>query len=322
MTLRWDEFIFIAILLCNFFTAVVYLLLGVLVIVPARELEREEDAEEETEELHDKNGAYVLRFVVMVLCPVIGPLFFAASYLYRVMRFQLDLNDVVFRKDRVRTQIRADENRERNIVPVEEAVVVNDRRSLRMALMNTIKGEMYKAELSSISLALNANDSEAAHYAASALSDILNEFRVKVHRLYMKMREEAAEQTACEKELIDFMDDILSQKVLSGLEQKRFTGMLEEAAESLYKKDPLEFTEQRYESVCMRLLEINDFDNTEKWCARLKVWYPDTLAAYACRLKLYFTTKNKEAFFRMLEELKRSDVVIDNEVLELIRVFN
>ena len=70
-----------------------------------------------------------------------------------------------------------------------------------------------------------------------------------------------------------------------------------------------------------RLLEAENYVEAEKWCARLAGQYPDCLAAYTCRLKLYFSTKNREAFFSTMAALKRSAVVIDNETLELIKVF-
>lgn len=318
MALTREEFVFLMIFLINLLVAVIYLLVAVLFVVPVRARKKEGE-----EILRDKRKAYLLRFLVMVLCPVIGPLFFLISYLLyiTIFRFQVDLEDVIFSKDRVRTQVKADEERERNIIPVEEAIIVNDKRSLRMALMNILKGDT-RGSLSSISLALGSEDSETAHYAASALSDILNDFRVRVHRMKLEMQEEEPEQTECEERMIDFMDDVLRQNIFTGLEQNRYVHMMDTTAEVLYGKDPLKFTEQRYENVCLRLLEVEDFANTEKWCRRLQEQFPDRLAAYTCRLKLYFTTKNREAFFQALGELKKSHVVIDSETLEMIRVFN
>ena len=54
----------------------------------------------------------------------------------------------------------------------------------------------------------------------------------------------------------------------------------------------------------------------------MKEQYPDELASYTCRMKLYFAEQNREKFFETLETLKRSDVLIDNETLELIRIFS
>ena len=48
----------------------------------------------------------------------------------------------------------------------------------------------------------------------------------------------------------------------------------------------------------------------------------NTLEAYTCQLKLYFTMGEREKFFQVMQELKQSDVIIDNETLELIRIFS
>ena len=76
------------------------------------------------------------------------------------------------------------------------------------------------------------------------------------------------------------------------------------------------------EEYTRRLLEIEDYEEAQKWCMRLAEQYPDELCAYTCRLKLYFTIRNREAFFQTLDALKKSDVVIDSETLEMIRVFS
>lgn len=46
-------------------------------------------------------------------------------------------------------------------------------------MLNVIRGD-YQNSLSSINLALNSEDSETAHYAASILQDVLNNFRSQV----------------------------------------------------------------------------------------------------------------------------------------------
>lgn len=50
--------------------------------------------------------------------------------------------------------------------------------------------------------------------------------------------------------------------------------------------------------------------------------YPDELVSYTCQLKLFFMGNDREHFFEVLNKLKKSDVIIDNETLELIRVFS
>lgn len=313
-----NEYIFLIVLFINFLVAVVYVLWGMVVVVTARFKEQKEAVEF----LHDNRRTYLLRFIVMLLCPVIGPLFFLCSYLLyiTIFRSQVDLEDVIFSKERVRIQLKADEERERNIVPIEEAIAVNEKKNLRMAMLNIAKGEIQNS-LTSIALALNTEDSESSHYAASILSDELNLFRIDVQRVYQEMGKEGSTETECEEFLLKYMNGILKQGVFSNLEQKKYVHMMAEAAENLYRKRVMGLSEQHLESVCLRLLEIQAFDDSDRWCQRLAERYPNSLSAYTCKLKLYFTMKNKAAFFQTLEALKQSDVVIDNETLELIRIF-
>lgn len=319
MSLTWSESFFVIVFLVNAVVAVLYLLIGILIVVPIRNRKREDEAER----LHDNRRTYLLRFIVMLLCPIVGPLFFLVVHLLylTVFRFQVELDDVVFSKERVRTQLKADEERERNVIPLEEAIAVSDKKSLRTAMLNVLRGEIQNS-LSAISLALETKDSESSHYAAAILSHELSEFRMEVQKLYLGIRDEEANQTECEDMMISYTDNVLRQKVFTELEQVRFVRMMVEAAESFYVKNPAAITEKQYESVCLRLLEIEDYDNSEKWCIRLSAQYPDRLSAFTCKLKLYFVVRNRKAFFQTLDALKKSDVVIDNETLELIRIFS
>ncbi|MCI8927883.1 MAG: hypothetical protein HFI96_09265 [Lachnospiraceae bacterium] len=319
MTLSREEQIFLLVLIINTVIAVIYFLVGILIMVPVRGRKKKEEAER----LRDNRRTYLIRFIVMLLCPVFGIVFFFVSHLLflTIFRRKVDLEDVVFSKERVRTQLKADEDRERNLVPIEEAIVINDNKSLREVMLNTVKGDI-KDFLSAISMALDTEDSESAHYAASILSFELDEFRLEVERLYEEIKEEEPGETGAERKLLDYMNVILKQKVFTDLEQKRYVRMMADVAETFFEKNPLEITQEQYENVCLRLMEIREYEKSEKWCLRLSEQYPDQLSSYTCKLKLYFVIKNREAFFQTLDGLKASDVVIDNETLELVRIFS
>lgn len=247
MTLTFEEHVFLIVVILNTIIAVLYLLIGSLIMVPIRNRKREGEAER----LHDNRRTYLLRFIVMLLCPVVGPLFFFVVHFFylTIFRFQVELDDVVFSKERVRTQLRADEEREMNVIPLEEAVAVNDQKSLRAAMLNVLKGEI-RNSLSAISLALETKDSESSHYAASILSHELSEFRMEVQKLYLGIREEAQEQTEYEDMMLGYTDNVLKQKVFTELEQRRFVQMMAEAAESFYMEGAL-FYHYFYNDVSM-----------------------------------------------------------------------
>lgn len=316
-----EEMIFLIVCILNLVVSVIYLLYGI--GIRATIHDKQEEDVEKTDKRKENRRTYLIRFIVMVLCPIVGPLYFLFSYLISVMIFRqsVDLEDVVFSKERIKARLKADEERERNIVPLEEALAVSDKKSVRMLMLNVIRGNV-KESLETIMTALDSEDSETSHYAASVLRDELNEFRGNIQKMYSEIKEEEDNETGCEEMLIDYMDMIFGQKIFDQMEQRRFIMMMDEAGESLYSKNAARFTPERYESICLKLLELKEFEKVQKWCTRLEEQYPDELPAYTCRLKLYFTMNDREQFFGVLDELKQSRIVIDQETLELIRVFS
>ncbi|MFR6135096.1 MAG: hypothetical protein ACLUI5_16975 [Fusicatenibacter saccharivorans] len=68
---------FVVLWIVNALIALIYLLIGALVYVPACDLKQEQGEEVQ----YDNRRAFLIRFIVMVLCPVVGPAFFLCSYL-------------------------------------------------------------------------------------------------------------------------------------------------------------------------------------------------------------------------------------------------
>ena len=268
------------------------------------------------------NGSYGLRAIVMLMCPVVGACFFPFSYLlYRVFFSKpVDLADVVFSKERVRTFVHAEEDRERNVAPLEEALEVTGADDLRSLMMNVVRGDIQKS-LASISLALNCEDTETAHYAASVLQDALNDFRMNVQKQRKLILKGDKKQALYAEVLIDYMNQVLEQKVFTDMEQRTYVNTMDEICDILYSVDREHLTSSQYEAISLRLLEIEEFDKCRKWCERAEYQYPNSLATYTCQLKLYFNSGQRNRFFEVIEALKKSAVVIDSETLELMRVF-
>lgn len=231
------------------------------------------------------------------------------------------MEDVIFSKERVKTYHRADEERESNLVPIEEALAVSDKESLRTLMMNVVRGDV-QSSLASIVLALNSEDTETTHYAASVLRDVINDFRQKAQEYYIAMKRGGEEGADYACLLIEYMNRVLRQKVFHDIEQNTYIAMMEEACIFLDDNARERLTVHYIEWLCVLLLKTDSFERMKFWCDKSRQLYPGELSTYTCYLKLYFTQGKKEAFFEELDRLKKSDVVIDREVLEMIRVFS
>ena len=298
-----QERTFVAILVVNLIITILYLIINLF------------------RKKNNKRG-FLIRVVVMLLCPIVGAAMLLVSYICFLVFFhkEVDLADVVFSKERVKTYVHADEERERNLVPVEEAIAVMDTDDLRRLMMNVAHGDV-RQSLATIALALDSEDSETSHYAASILQDILNNFRAKVQKDYQEMKAEEEGRADRAHVLIDYMVPVLKQQVFTEMEQKTQVNILDDVCEMLFEADPEGVTIDEYEAAALRLLEIGSYERSKTWCERLANRYPDALSAYTCQLKLYFSMGEKESFFRVLNALRQSGVSIDQETLEMIRVF-
>ncbi len=306
-----QERILLVIFAANGVLAVLYLLWGVLI--------RPWVGKKET---YAGRVKYSILFLVMLLCPGIGLLFFLlGQLLFRyVFHQKVELSDVTFSKERKQENTKEDIAEKLNIAPIEDAIAVSDKNHLRSLMMNVIKGDVQKS-LSAISLALESEDSEASHYAASVLSEELDVFRKTVQSVYEKIGEKDEKQAEYCIYLIEYMHGVLVQKVFIPMEQTQYVHLLAEVGEILFQQSGGTMQSEFLEWIFMHLLAIRDFTLADMWSQRLVQTYPYMLAAYTCRLKLYFHLNRHEDFFRTMEELKHSDIAIDNETLELIRMF-
>ena len=270
----------------------------------------------------EKLGSVWMKAVMMLLCPGIGPAFILLSFfLYKIFSFGgVDLSDVVFSKDRTEKFVHPDEDMEKNMVSLEEALEVTDKKSLRTLMLNVIRGD-YRKSLASITLALNSEDSETSHYAASILQDVLNDFRSGVQEKYLQCQEKNEQQEENCIRLAEYMNSILEQKVLTDLEQHSMTEKMKEVLETAWQLDKGKISSTTYEEICLRLLDIKDYADCDTWCERAMEQYPRVLSSYTCKLKLYFSCGEKEKFFRVMKDLWELDITFDNETLELIRTF-
>ena len=270
----------------------------------------------------NKEKSILIKAIVIALCPVVGIVFFGLSYLwYKVfMSAPVDLEDVIFGKDHPKFETKAEEDKERNMIPLEEAIAITEKQDLRTLMMNVVSSDI-KNSLASITLALNSEDTETAHYAASVLQDALNDFRTMVDKEYKLILEDAPDKYERCRNLIDYMDQVLSQKVFIEMEQRNYVAIMEAVGEILYMGEPESIESDQFEKISLRLLGVEDFEKCEKWAERARIHWPQALSSFTVQLKLFFAMNRKDDFFRIIDELKASPTVIDKETLELIRVF-
>ena len=309
----------------NTIGAVLYFFYGFFKTVKTGKPKKEQAVDENEQTappIQNSFAKYALQSVFILLCPIVAPVFLLlGNILYRlIFRTEIDLAAITFSKERVNVIELPDMEEEINLVPMEEAVLIEDKENLRHLLLNVLRGDITKS-IHAVTKALNSSDSEASHYAASAIMDIIAEFQRNTLKFQSQLENDPndAEVNAL---FIDYLDNMLHSGIFSEMELKTYTYMLEDTVENMHSHNPAEFKTTYFCSVINALTKIGDLQRAEKWVEQIQNECPDDIEMYRCVLRYYFETKNKEQYFKFLQKLKSSTITIDKDLLELIRIFN
>lgn len=232
-----QEVIFLAVILTiNTMIAAGYLIYGL-----AFRVKKEKDEKDPVR--------YVILSLFMLLCPVIGPAFLGFGNLFYHLFFDtsIDLAAITFSKKRVDVVERPDESDEINLIPMEEAIMINDKENLRNLLLTVLRGDVKKS-INAVTKALNSSDSEASHYAASAIMDIMNEFQKTLQKFYAQMDAEP-DDTEVMVLYINYLSEMLGAGFLSELEEKTYIYSLQKVCERLFHADQTQLKPMHYTGI-------------------------------------------------------------------------
>lgn len=269
----------------------------------------------------DKRKLRWRRFWILAICPVVGPVYMALSEAFYHV-FYRQQHDLTMQKDEKRSvEVVAipDTNDELNVVSIEEAMIVSHKSDLRRLLLNILKDGADNS-LDAIVLALDSEDSEASHYSASAIADSLARFHEKVRELTEKL---AVDENDAEtlRELVEYMLWYLGKNVLSDREQRMYLQKTADYLSRLIDVSPGDATSGFFSQLTELAISAEDTELAALWAKRCAELYPDNLDTYAANLHSAYASGDVAGFRRWMDELKRSKVVVNKEMLDLIHTF-
>ena len=258
-------------------------------------------------------------FIFMV--PVVGFSYIIIGLsVKRLSRMKtVDISEVSFNKEREKLVLPPDQEVEMNYVPIQDAMAVSDTGSLRRLLLNTMLSNA-KGKISNVAVAVDSEDTEASHYAATIVTDVLSDLRAAAQGMIdsMKKRPEDVELNLL---TFDYIYKLLDLEVLSTVEQEAYVHTLDDIGENLFIYNLWYMTSSHYLQMTDMSISIKAYTMADKWGERAERYRPDELDTYKTRLHLYYKQQNYAAFFKCLDELKNSDVDIDKESSDLIDIY-
>ncbi len=257
----------------------------------------------------------------IIIVPLFGILYIVLSQLllYSRRNIKVDMNDVSFSREREKLIISPDRDIEINFVPIEDAIMVSDKKSLRKLLLDTmLRGN--KKTLSSISVALSSDDSETSHYVASLIMELLSTARTKIQTLVDKLNKNQ-EDVELNLELFNYICEILDMNIMAEVEKETYIYLLNDITNILFEKNLWYLTAKHYLKIIDLFISIHDFNMAHKWLNRAVEYRKDDLETYKGKLHFYFAQNDNIAFIDTLNELRNTDLIADDEIMNLFHLY-
>lgn len=245
---------------------------------------------------------------VMVLVPLWGPLL-VVLLIARSAVSGADLKDAALESLRINDELRRsilvhDREADAGVIPLEEALIVNDpadRRRLMLSML-TEEPDAYLAQLQAAKL---NDDVEVAHYAATAVAQISKESDLKLQQL------ERAFKTDPSSHNLDAYCDFLGAYLDSGLAEGRVAQIQrQQYARLLARRCEREDGPALRIRYATALADAGVIDKAEDVASQLVIDAPDEQDVWVLSLRLAVMRRDGDEVHRVIEAIDKQHVYL------------
>lgn len=266
----------------------------------------------------------LLKLVVVAVLPVVGwllPLFWPKA-VYRKSKQQFDeyvlsqQEEHTVRRIGVYKQLERD--KELNIIPIEEALLVSEHQTRRRVMIDVLKQDTINY-MEILQRAVSNEDTETSHYAVSAIMEIKRKLLLALQDLSVKY-----ESNQSDVYVVTTYAEVLREFMKSGFLDARtimkyrytYLSVLEQFIE-LSEQSDWAFQEKVDTELILELVA-----NAEQSAQLYLEHFPKSEDAYLCLIKVYYVTKSYTKLQMTLDRLKQAPLRLSNQALTMVRFWS
>lgn len=211
-----------------------------------------------------------------------------------------------------------DYRKEVNVIPMEEALILNNSSIKRTMVVDMIKKDIFK-HINLLKKALKDEDTETSHYAATAITEIKRELTIYMQELASKYNNDKSNE-----EILTAYAKTLKKYIKSGLLDRfnysRYLEMYQEVLSNLLCVNNPKF--KYFTDIIDCCLERRQINKAQDYCQKFKEAYPMSEKYYLAKLKICYVLRDRENFSLTLKEMKSSNLKLSNKGLNVIRYWS
>lgn len=269
--------------------------------------------------IREKKLYVLFRGITMLFCPIVGVSCYFFSFLFeKILRDEnIDYSNLSVDKSKQEFLASVDKERELEVLPIEEILTVSVAKDRRKAVLNMMKMNMNE-NLGLLRKAVENEDSETSHYAASALADIISKFQLQLSDLQV-MYDSDRSNRENNIEFLDAVMRILNSGGLIGVEKMKYDYMFINLLINLenYHSDAIK--EEYYAMMVKSLHSVGRMQEAEEWADKFLKHYPETEKSYLNVMYIKYILGKEEDFNEVLSKLRKSNVALTQKGLDIVR---
>lgn len=254
-----------------------------------------------------------------VFVPVIG-LLMCMIMLIRLKsgRHEMEAGETI-KKFKIQNVEYVDEERLRSVVPASDALSISDESERRSYLLGLLRQRDMSSLRDTLKMALTNKDSEASHYAASAIMELQRES-------YAVMSEKEKLYEAMETKTYDTavsyawsIMSYLESSEVGQLENYMFREKYENVMKDILESFPDKVQNEDFENLIDMFLKQGRLEEASLYADKYLQQLPMSENSYVYIMKTAYARGDNEKFNKALEGIRASKVVLSPETLTLVR---
>lgn len=266
-----------------------------------------------------KRSYVFIRGIIMILCPVTALSCYFFSYMQDMIfkKQEVDYANLSMDKTKKEFELGIDKETEMKMLPMEEVLTVSTTKDRREAMINLLKTDV-SDRLGLIRKAVENEDPETAHYAASALTDVFGKFTGEVNHLQAAYDSDRSNREINE-EYIDVVLRILGSGALFGVEEMTYLYIYTGLMENLMKHHPKAVNGEQCAMMVKALYKEGKSAEAERWAELSLEKWPDEEQSYLNILYIKYNLGKEDEFYKYLKELTGSGIALSRKGLDIVR---
>lgn len=203
----------------------------------------------------------------------------------------------------------------KDLIPAEEALILNNNSIKRDLIKDVLKKDTYKYR----NVLLNAlmdEDTETAHYAATAITQMKGKLTI----LMQKFEADYEKNTKCQENADMFLKaikDYIESNFIDSKECNKLKNIYKKVLEQ-YKQN-FKFTSYQFEELIKIYINLKEYKSALEYTNEFKEQFKDDIRPYTLLLEIYYCLKDKKNFNNIILEIRESNLILDSQSLDLLR---